>query len=144
MVSSACGPPHGVARMIGWVGPPITAVSGTPAGVAGGGCQAGISVVDSCASEPIPAGMVAAMSWTGSAAAGVPGLEVVAAAGASQGGGAAGGSVTGCEPGPEGAADPAAAAARAAAPAASSADVAELGGAGATGGGAHAAAGGAS
>src|SRR5450759_1150964 len=98
MVSSACGPPPGVARMIGWVGPPMTAVSATDAGTAGGGCQAGIKVVDSCAPEPMPAGMVAAIGSIGSAAAGACGCgeRMVAATGDSQGGGAdAGGSATG-------------------------------------------------
>src|ERR1700694_2394781 len=89
MVSSACGPPPGVARITGWGGAPITAVSGT-AGAAGGGCQAGINVVDSCPSAPIiaiPGEMVAAIGAIGSAGAG--------AAGSSQGGAAgAGGSAT--------------------------------------------------
>src|ERR1700694_4261175 len=88
MVSSACGPPPGVARIIGCVGPP-TAVSGT-AGVGGGGCQAGINVVDSCPSELIGVAMVSATPGTRAAGAGGGG-----AAGASQGGGTgAGGSAT--------------------------------------------------
>src|ERR1035437_3183252 len=99
MVSAACDPPPGVALMIGWGGPPMTAVSATDAGTAGGGCHAGINVVDSCAPEPMPEGMVAAIGSIGSAAtgAGVCGACMVAATADSQGGGAsAGGSaVTG-------------------------------------------------
>src|SRR6266571_4896738 len=115
MVSSAWGPPPGVARITGCAGPPMMAVSGMAGGVGGGGCHAGIKVVDSWgASEPapIPAAIVAATDEAGGSTCG--GCT----------GGCHGGGTGGCDS--AGAAGSAAAgSALSAAPAASACDVAD-------------------
>src|ERR1700674_2059176 len=92
IVSSAWRPAPDAGGTVAWAGPPMTTVStGPPAGGAtGGGCQAGIRVVDSW---PSSGTMVAAIGATGSMAGGAAGAGagIEAAGGADSHGSVVGG-----------------------------------------------------